>query len=680
VFTITNGAYSAGASLNDTVTVACSSAGAIATHIGTMSCTHNGGNVASPVIYDLSCQLTAGPQPAYTSSNPVAGGNINLSVTEAGDPDPSQVMTITNSGAATTTLTGSCSMLGGSDAQITVNSTGAFNLAQNAFTTRTVSCDASTQGNYSGTLSCTHNGSSPTSPVNYPVSCVVPEAGSAVFASSPAPGPIDVDNGGDVVVDDPDPTRMLTFFNNADPGDQDLDLSCSLSGDAAITVSPNISAGISIDPASSSAVTFTCDTANSGNFTATYTCNYQNGGVDQPVGNSNQAIYNLTCGVRKPESDVVPNPAPGPLNASIPPGGTATFQIAFPEVNDEGEDATLTSCTLDGAPASGFSITSPTFPQTITSGSSVTVTVSATDPGGAESLTDTLRCIYTDSDSVRQEVVYPLTVNIGGNAEFQVLKEFTDGNPGNVTVDLDCNTGLILDQSKVISEDGIGVTFVVTDFDAGELDCNVTERPVAGYSADYEAGGDSDNTDANDGQTNPGCYWTEVAGSDFNTCVITNSPDPADVVITKEWLYPGSADATSVSDEFFILLYCEDAEIVDDDKYCRYQSGTAELPASVSYDSCKWLEGSGNTTFNVEVIPYDWPGGSCYATEVDVDQAVEVENGCATPMTVSAGSGAACTITNTVFFEGIPTLSQYGMALMALLMLGVGFVAVRRIA
>jgi hypothetical protein len=31
-----------------------------------------------------------------------------------------------------------------------------------------------------------------------------------------------------------------------------------------------------------------------------------------------------------------------------------------------------------------------------------------------------------------------------------------------------------------------------------------------------------------------------------------------------------------------------------------------------------------------------------------------------------------------VFFEGIPTLSQYGMAIMALLMLGVGFVGFRR--
>jgi len=31
-----------------------------------------------------------------------------------------------------------------------------------------------------------------------------------------------------------------------------------------------------------------------------------------------------------------------------------------------------------------------------------------------------------------------------------------------------------------------------------------------------------------------------------------------------------------------------------------------------------------------------------------------------------------------VFFEGIPTLNHYGMAILALLMLGVGFVGFRR--
>jgi hypothetical protein len=32
-----------------------------------------------------------------------------------------------------------------------------------------------------------------------------------------------------------------------------------------------------------------------------------------------------------------------------------------------------------------------------------------------------------------------------------------------------------------------------------------------------------------------------------------------------------------------------------------------------------------------------------------------------------------------VFFEGIPTLTQHGMAIVALLMLGVGFVGMRRL-
>ena len=45
---------------------------------------------------------------------------------------------------------------------------------------------------------------------------------------------------------------------------------------------------------------------------------------------------------------------------------------------------------------------------------------------------------------------------------------------------------------------------------------------------------------------------------------------------------------------------------------------------------------------------------------------------------LAAGGSGSCTITNTVFFEGIPTLSQWGMALMALLMLGFGFIGLRR--
>jgi hypothetical protein len=47
---------------------------------------------------------------------------------------------------------------------------------------------------------------------------------------------------------------------------------------------------------------------------------------------------------------------------------------------------------------------------------------------------------------------------------------------------------------------------------------------------------------------------------------------------------------------------------------------------------------------------------------------------------VTLGTDASCTIYNTVFFEGIPTLNQYGLILLALLMLGAGAVGFRRYA
>ena len=67
----------------------------------------------------------------------------------------------------------------------------------------------------------------------------------------------------------------------------------------------------------------------------------------------------------------------------------------------------------------------------------------------------------------------------------------------------------------------------------------------------------------------------------------------------------------------------------------------------------------------------------CTVTEVNVPEewVIADDSDCER---VPVISGAECTILNTAFFEGIPTLSQYGMALMALLMLGVGAIGIRR--
>ena len=84
---------------------------------------------------------------------------------------------------------------------------------------------------------------------------------------------------------------------------------------------------------------------------------------------------------------------------------------------------------------------------------------------------------------------------------------------------ISCTTGLPLEQSKVISESD-DVTFVVTNFEHGDMDCAITETKGAdGYSAEYF---DGVATSAG------GCIYEGVLLGEQNTCDITNSLLPVD--------------------------------------------------------------------------------------------------------------------------------------------------------
>jgi hypothetical protein len=238
-------------------------------------------------------------------------------------------------------------------------------------------------------------------------------------------------------------------------------------------------------------------------------------------------------------------------------------------------------------------------------------------------------------------------------ATFEVNKDFTDNNPAGVEVTISCNTGLPLEQSKVIT-DGAGVEFVVVDFDDGELDCEVTEEVPAGYDAEYFNGTTTNSTS---------CKYLDVAWGAAFVCRVTNSPAPVDVVIHKDWVVEGASDLSGVSDEYRIDLRC-DSEILGGSNYGDIWH--------------LWWYGEGDDTFIAEVIP-EFPSTTCWVEESVFDSAVETDNGCG-QFEVSVGNGHECTITNTVFFEGIPALNQYGLALLALLMLGVGFIGFRRFA
>ena len=253
----------------------------------------------------------------------------------------------------------------------------------------------------------------------------------------------------------------------------------------------------------------------------------------------------------------------------------------------------------------------------------------------------------------------------------KVWDEPTPGNPASVKVTLDCFTGLPLTQSQNITADQ-GVTFVVTDFESGALDCSVTEGDVAGYTAKYNNG--------------RGCNFPDTTDGAARTCVVVNTPIPQQVAVTKDWVIAGSG-GDALDPAYSLILLC-DEEIVGGE-YCDFptlQGGNK----SGSYGECdgnsgQWIKvltktGTGDTedaTYTADVVP-DWENGTdCEVHENVYDSSVEVDTDC-DGLTVSIGEGTECTVTNTVFYEGIPTLSQYGMAIMALLMLGVGFVGFRR--
>ncbi len=289
--------------------------------------------------------------------------------------------------------------------------------------------------------------------------------------------------------------------------------------------------------------------------------------------------------------------------------------------------------------------------------------------------------------TVRQRAIYQSEED---RATFLVTKDFTDGNPNEVEVSIDCNTGLLLDQSKDISE-GESVEFVVTEFDAGELNCEISEVVPAGYSATYGVEGNQGGSAGGITTDDEGCQFTEVVGGAF-ACQIVNTPDRVDIVITKEWVIEGSSTTQDIDTRYRLTLYC-DAEIIDgynggfgtfDGPAGPGQIGCGFFPTanadsgeSVSGGSwCKDFYGDGPEVFPAEVIP-EYPESHCEVVEMAYDNAVEVDNGCGN-LVFSAGQGASCTITNTVFFEGIPTLNHYGMALLVLTMLGIGLVGFRR--
>jgi hypothetical protein len=259
------------------------------------------------------------------------------------------------------------------------------------------------------------------------------------------------------------------------------------------------------------------------------------------------------------------------------------------------------------------------------------------------------------------------TVGSGQHAEFVVQSRFTDGN--NITpvkLNIKCNTGSPLDQSlTVYPDDGafgkFEVKFIVDAFPDGALDCEVWQDPPTGYSTEYDC-------EANTGcEVNQGvgpCQYEDVRIGETNHCLIQSIVDPVDLTVTKQWQY--ERDDPSIDNIVRIDLNCINVTGGDG----LYDSGSM---------SWNWLFEGAIDQNTASVQPAFDGSTQCWAEERALSSAIEVENGCAGPITINTGDEPhACTVTNTVFYEGIPTLGSLGLWIFSALMLLTGLLATRR--
>jgi hypothetical protein len=301
----------------------------------------------------------------------------------------------------------------------------------------------------------------------------------------------------------------------------------------------------------------------------------------------------------------------------------------------------------------------------------------------------------------------PAITPADGTANIAVAVWFDDGNfETPVDITLKCTTGdyngtpVELDPASQ-DYDPLEQIYVIDGIPQSQLGnvCTVKQSPVDGYETKaecYSLKGSGDGDPDPDQDCNMPekekfrlsyCQFNDVNSGEVGYCELTNYVLPVDVEVTKEWDISGFGGANY--DRFAEVTIGCDAEIED-----GYQKGNKWYITFDLYDD-EYVDEEGDDVGMATVTAMVYPewfktandpkkqkSTECWAGEPDVDSAVEVESDCGTKeapgMSVTAGNGDSCTISNTLFFEGIPTLNQYGMAIMALLMLSVGFVGFRR--
>ena len=179
------------------------------------------------------------------------------------------------------------------------------------------------------------------------------------------------------------------------------------------------------------------------------------------------------------------------------------------------------------------------------------------------------------------------------------------------------------------------------------------------------------------------CVWPVVSeDADTNECIITNTPDDVSITVNKTWVIAGADQG--FDGDYQIKVNCP-GSIVNgvpadggpNDHFAFTVGNAATGPESFEFSIAGDELAFGGTCHVQEhnddnVVQSTFSGGCSENTEQSGGNFIMSEF-----FDINAGDAIDCDITNTVFFNGIPALNQYGLAVLALLLLAVGFVALK---
>ena len=256
----------------------------------------------------------------------------------------------------------------------------------------------------------------------------------------------------------------------------------------------------------------------------------------------------------------------------------------------------------------------------------------------------------------------------GDYAAFVVQTRFVDKNDVTpITLNIQCNDGYWGESSRtILPEAGFSgryeVRFVVEDFIDGALNCEIWEDAPHGYTPEYDCQVGA--TCSSNAGTGP-CTFEGIGIDQEEVCLISNNVSPVDVTVAKEWLL--AREDLAVDDGAVIELHCSNVF-----------GGDGEW---VNNGQMRWSwPFDGNPASQAAAVQPDYEGSTqCWTAEIYETSAVESESSCASPVAIALGdTGRTCLVSNAVFFEGIPSLNEYGLLLFSALMLLTGLFAVRR--